>query len=155
MKVQEIMTQQVASCTPDADLASVAKLMWDRDCGVIPVLDAAGKVLAVVTDRDICIGVATKGRTASHVATREVMSGTLHACLPDDDIMVALETMKDVKVRRLPVIDQNGHLKGIVSLNDVVLRTKPRGAVPAEKVVDTLKSICEHRRPGELARATA
>ena len=150
MKVQEIMTQQVASCAPDSDLASVAKLMWDRDCGVIPVLDAAGRVLAVVTDRDICIGVGMKGRTASHIATREVMSATVHACLPDDDIVAALETMKDAKVRRLPVIDQNGHLKGILSLNDVVLRAKPRGAPSVEQVVDTLKSVCEHRRTGEL-----
>lgn len=155
MKVQEIMTPQVASCAPDSDLASVAKLMWDHDCGVIPVLDASGRVLAVVTDRDICIGVGTKGRTASHIAAREVMSGTLHACLPDDDIMVALETMKNSKVRRLPVIDQTGHLKGILSLNDVVLRTKPRGSPAADRVIDTLKSVCEHRQPVGLARATA
>ena len=155
MKVQEIMTQQVASCAPDTDLTSVAKLMWDRDCGVIPVVDAAGKVLAVVTDRDICIGVATKSRTASHIAAREVMSGTLHACLPDDDIMAALDTMKDAKVRRLPVIDQNGHLKGILSLNDVVLRAKPKGSPSAEKVVNTLKSVCEHRRLEEVVLAPA
>jgi len=153
VKVQEIMTQQVASCAPDTDLANVAKLMWDRDCGVIPVVDAAGRALAVVTDRDICMGVATKGRTASHIAAREVMSRTLHACLPEDDIMAALDTMKDSKIRRLPVIDQNGHLKGILSLNEVVLRAKPKGSPSIEKVVNTLKGICEHRRLEELAVA--
>jgi CBS domain-containing protein len=153
VKVQEIMTHQVASCAPDTDLTKVAKLMWDRDCGVIPVIDAAGRALAVMTDRDICMGVTTKGRTASHIAAREVMSRTLHACLPDDDVMTALDTMREAKVRRLPVIDQDGHLKGILSLNDVPLRAKPKGSPSVEKVVNTLKGICEHRRLDELAVA--
>ena len=155
MKVQDVMTTQVVSCGPESHLATVAGLMWDRDCGVVPVIDAAGKVTAVVTDRDICIGLATKGRTASHVAAREVMSSTLHACFPDDEITMALEMMKTSKVRRLPVIDGDGHLKGILSLNDIVLRSKPRAPSSPDRVVDALKSICEHRRDKELVRATA
>jgi len=155
MKVQDVMTTQVVSCGTETDLATVAGLMWDRDCGVVPVIDGAGKVLAVVTDRDICIGLATKGRTASHVAAREVMSSTLHACFPDDEITMALEMMKTSKIRRLPVIDGDGHLKGILSLNDIVLRSKPRAASSPDRVVDALKSICEHRRDKELVRATA
>jgi CBS domain-containing protein len=127
--------------------------MWDRDCGVIPVVDAAGQVVGVVTDRDICIGLATKGRTASHVAAREIMSRGLHTCLPGDDVAAALDVMKSAKVRRLPVIDRDGHLKGILSLNDVVLNTKRKGSPSAEKLVDALKAICEHRT--ELVEATA
>lgn len=153
MKVQDIMTRDVRSCGVDADVASVTKLMWDRDCGVIPVVDAAGQVVGVVTDRDICIGLATKGRSAAHVAAREVMSRGLHTYLPDDDVTAALDTMKTAKVRRLPVIDRDGHLKGILSLNDVVLHTKRRGSPSADYVLDALKSICEHR--SELVTATA
>lgn len=153
MKVQDIMTRDVAACAPDADVASVTKLMWDRDCGVIPVVDAAGQVAGMVTDRDICIGLATKGRTAAHVSAREVMSQGLHTCLPDDDVTAALDAMKAARVRRLPVIDRAGHLQGILSLNDIVLRTKRKASPSAEHVVDTLKSICEHR--SELLTATA
>ena len=153
MKVRDLMTSDVEACRPDTDLAAVARMMWDRDCGFIPVVDAAGVLCGVVTDRDICMGVATKGRTASHIAAREVMSRTLHACLPDDDVMAALDTMKEAKIRRLPVIDENGHLKGILSLNDAVLRVKPKGSPSVEKVVNTLKGICGHRRLEELALA--
>ena len=153
MKVQDIMTRDVASCSLDADVAGVTQLMWDRDCGAIPVVDTTGQVVGMVTDRDICIGLATKGRTAAHVSAREVMSRGLHTCLSDDDVAAALDAMKTAKVRRLPVIDRDGHLKGSLSLNDVVLHTKRKGSPSADSVVNALKSICEHR--SELLTATA
>ena len=81
------------------------------------------------------------------------MSRGLHTCLPDDGITAALDVMKTARVRRLPVIDQDGHLKGILSLNDVVLHTRRKGAPSTETVVDALKGICEHR--SELVAATA
>lgn len=155
MKVQEIMTRDVATCGPETDLATAARLMWDYDCGIIPIIDEVGTVLSVVTDRDICIGVATKGRTASHIAVREVASPTLHTCLADDDVSVALDTMKQFKIRRLPVIDRGGHLTGMLSLNDIVLHVKPKAAPTAAQFVDAVRTISGHRRLEAITVATA
>ncbi|RMF85681.1 MAG: CBS domain-containing protein, partial [Nitrospinota bacterium] len=76
MHVKEVMTSAVRSCRPETDLAAAAMLMWDGDCGVLPVIDQANKVLGVITDRDICMAVATKHRPASATTVGEVLSGT-------------------------------------------------------------------------------
>lgn len=145
MKVRDIMTTDVSSCQPEANLADVAKTMWDRDCGILPVVTSEGRVTGTITDRDICMAVATKGRTADRISVREVTAGSVYSCLADDETGVALETMKTRKVRRLPVVDEQGHLKGLLSINDIVLRANAkRGIAPAE-IVGALKGICEHR----------
>ena len=109
-----------------------------------------GRVIAMITDRDICIALATRGRVADRIAVREVAHGPVHTCVATDDTTTALQTMKMHKVRRLPVVDADGHIRGILSLNDVV--TNPGAASPA-KVVSALSSICEHRRPIAIAGA--
>jgi len=152
MKVQEIMTTGVKTCRPDDDLGTAAKIMWDWDCGIVPVTGGAGELLGVVTDRDICMAVATQGRTASAIRVGDVISEKVYACGPGQEINSALETMRTERVHRLPVIDSQGVLRGILSLNDVILRAearKPAGrteGVLYDRVMDALKSISEHRR---------
>ena len=146
MKVQELMTKEVRTCAPDSDLATVAQLMWDADCGSIPVVDSRAKVVGVITDRDICMAAATTGRSLRHIAVREVMSGHLHACFPTDDLATALATMSGSKVRRLPVIDQEGGLKGILSMNDLILASgAARNGLAPKDVVAALQAVSEHR----------
>jgi CBS domain-containing protein len=144
MKVREIMTTDAKSCRPETSLAEAVKLMWEADCGVLPIIGADRKVAGMITDRDICIAVATRGRTADRIAARDVTAGKAYTCSPDDDVVAALETMKAQKVRRLPVVDAEGRLKGVLSLNDIVTHA---GAATANQIVTTLTSICEHRRP--------
>ena len=145
MKVRDLMTSDVEACRPDTDLAAVARMMWDRDCGFIPVVDAAGALRGVVTDRDICIASATRRLLPEYMAANQVMTHPVHACLPDDEVSEALVAMKRFMVRRLPVIDVNGLLKGIVSINDIVIAAD-RGAGPDPKeIVSTLAAICAHR----------
>ena len=148
-KVKDVMTPDVRTCRPDASLAEATKEFWDADCGALPVVSDEGRVIGMITDRDICIAVATKGRTADRIAVREVTTNQAHTCLADDDIAVALQTMKTHQVRRLPVVDAEGHLRGILSLNDIVTRS---AAAPAQ-VMSTLAKICEHRRPTAIAGA--
>ena len=150
MRVRDVMTSDVRTCRPETNLADVVRHMWDGDCGALPVVNDEGRVTGMITDRDICIAVATRGRSADRIAVREVAQGHAYTCLPDDDATVALQTMKSHKIRRLPVVDAEGRLRGILSLNDVV--THAGAASPAE-VVSTLASICEHRRPVALAGA--
>lgn len=150
MKVQDVMTSNVGTCRPETNLAEAAMMMWDGDCGVLPVVDDQGKVVAMITDRDIAIAAATNDRPASHIAVHEAMSGTVSFVLPDEDIRTALKTMRHDKVRRLPVLDHDGHLKGLLSVNDIVCRAEePRGkTVPEityEEAMGTIKAICEHR----------
>jgi CBS domain-containing protein len=150
MKVRELMTSEVRTCRAETSLAEAVREMWEGDCGALPVVNDEGRVTGMITDRDICIALATRGRSADRVAVREVAQGHVHTCLRDDDATVALQTMKAHKIRRLPVVDAEGHVQGILSLNDVV--THAGSASPIE-VVNTLASICEHRRPTAIAGA--
>lgn len=152
MKVRDVMTGGVKSCGPDTNLAAAAMIMWESDCGAVPVLDDAGKVIGMITDRDICMAVVTKGREASRIAVGEVITGDVFSCRPEDDLSDALKTMRNERVRRLPVVDGDGELRGILSVNDVLLRAEVAGgkktpALSYAEAVDTLKSICEHRAP--------
>jgi CBS domain-containing protein len=147
MRVKELQTSDVTSCSGDTDLAAAAKIMWDCDCGVVPVVDNERKVIGVITDRDICIATATRSAVPSEIQARDVMSGQdLHSCGPDDDVRTALATMKRHRVRRLPVLDQQQRLVGIISINDLVMRAEcRRGAdVPGEEFLETLQAICAH-----------
>jgi len=150
MKVRKIMSSDVAACYPDTSLAAAAGLMWQYDCGVIPVIDRNQKVVGVITDRDICMAAAMTNRFASQIAVGEVMSGEVFACSPDDEIGQALATMQRRQVLRLPVVNQDGALQGILSMNDIVLRAEEgRGSksdgISYAEVINTRKVIGEPR----------
>jgi CBS domain-containing protein len=150
MKVQDIITSDVQCCGPDTNLAAAAKMMWDSDCGALPVLNVEGHVMGMITDRDICMAAATKNKPASDITVWETVSGKVYTCQPSDDVHTALDIMTREKVRRLPVVDEDGVLQGIVAMNDfVLLAADAKGAkapaVSYEDVVRTMKAISMHR----------
>ncbi len=150
-RVQDIMTSDVEACNATTDLAATAMVMWRRDCGFMPVVDTVTKkVVGAITDRDICMAVATKGRRASDIRVSEVISGKAYTCAPSDPIGKALDIMRAKRVRRLPVVDAQGTLTGVLSLNDVVLHTRAQsgetGTEP-EELLQTYQAICEHLQP--------
>ena len=152
MKIQEIMTRQVEACKPKTDLAAVSMTMWRRDCGIVPVIDDTRRVLGVVTDRDICMALATRHRRAEELTAQDVMGDRFYSVGPDDEVRVALETMRTRRVRRLPVVDVERRLQGIVSINDLVLHAHPSGAratpgISANDVLTTFQGICGHPLP--------
>ena len=150
MTVRDLMTIDVRTCRPDTNVAEAVREMWEGDCGALPVVSDDGRVAGIITDRDICIAVAPRGRPADRIAVREVVRDHVHTCLPEDDATAALQAMKRHKIRRLPVVDAEGHVRGMLSLNDIVTHA---GAASPIEVVSTLASICEHRR--EVATAGA
>jgi CBS domain-containing protein len=157
MKVHDVMTAHVQCCSPSTDLAAAAVMMFAGDYGALPVV-LEHKVIGILTDRDIAIALGTRGKRASEIPVREVMSTTMYACDPDDDIHTALKTLRREKVRRLPVIDSRGELQGIVSLNDVVLHAEHAHGKKApdltyDDVVSTFKAICEHHHPKGVEKA--
>jgi CBS domain-containing protein len=146
MKVKEIMTAEPKTCSPDTTLAAAANLLWEGDCGILPVVDE-GELVGVVTDRDMYIALATQNMVASQVRVGAVATKTLSTCEPEDDVQAALATMKKNRVRRLPVVGFGGTVLGIISMNDILLAAGPNKPVSNEEVVDTLRGICAHHHP--------
>jgi CBS domain-containing protein len=149
MTVKELQTSDVKACGRDTDLATVAKMMWDGDCGSVPVVGEDRKVIGIITDRDICIAAATRSKTPSEIRAGEVITGNgIHAVKPDDDVRVALRTMRKHRVRRLPVVDHQQRLTGILSINDLAMNTSSTlpDSVPAQEFLETLQAICAHEK---------
>jgi CBS domain-containing protein len=146
MKVKEIMTADPKTCTPDTTLASAASLMLDGDCGVLPVVDD-GELVGVVTDRDMFIALATRNERASALRVGAVATKTVATCEPEDDVHAVLATMKQKRVRRVPVVGFGGTVLGIISMNDILLAAGAKKPVRNEEVVDTLQAICGHHHP--------
>ena len=148
MKVRDIMTTAPETCGPKTNLASAAAHLWRADCGVLPVIDDDRRLIGIITDRDICIALGTRDRPASDVVVDEVMSSTVRTCRAEDDVSVALRLMKEHRVRRLPVVDDQGRLVGILSMNDMVLAAgQGPGAVKSTALLQALRAICTHNLP--------
>ena len=146
MKVTDIMTGEARTCSLSTNLAAAAALMLDGDCGILPVVED-GKLVGVVTDRDMYIALATRDARASEMTVGEVVQTPVYTCGPDDDVQAALETMKQHRVRRLPVEGFGGTIMGIVSINDIVLASGPRKPVREAEVVTAMQAICGHHHP--------
>lgn len=144
MKVADIMVRTAASCRGEANLGEAVEIMWNRNCGILPIVNSEGKVTSVITDRDICIALGTRNRLPGEIAVKDVAGSQLHFCKPEDEVHSALEKMGDGKVRRLPVINNAGKLEGILSMDDVVLHADIGDLArdpSAARVIKTLKAV--------------
>jgi CBS domain-containing protein len=146
VKVKDIMTTDVRTCTPETTVAEAARLMWDGDCGILPVIDD-GELIGVVTDRDMYIALATRNARASHLRVGAVVSKKPVTCAPEDSVQAAVAMMKEARVRRLPVVGFAGVLLGIVSMNDILLAVGRDETLDNEDVVAALQAICAHHHP--------
>jgi len=155
MKVKEIMTPNAKAIWLTESLADAAQLMWENDCGVLPIIKDGRKDIGMITDRDICMAAAMRDKNPSGVSVEEVMTGLVYSLDPEDEIDEALTAMQEHKIRRLPVINAEGELKGILSMNDIVLNARTKGDdIAYGDVVKTYQAICEHPVPA-TASATA
>ena len=150
MRVRDIMTAAPLTCGVTTNLAEVAHRMWQGDCGLIPVTGDDGQVLGVITDRDICIAAATRDRAPSYLRAASLVGREPICCRLADEAGVALKLMKQHRVRRLPVLDEEARLAGVISMNDIVLEQKPGSGVTAAEIVEALKGICAHHHPPAL-----
>ena len=155
MKVKEIMTPNAKAIWLTESLADAAQLMWENDCGALPIIKDGRKVVGVITDRDICMAAAMRDSNPSHVSVEEVMTGLVYSINPEDEIEQALKTMQEHRIRRLPVVNAEGELEGILSMNDVVIHAKRKGdSIAYRDVVKTYQAICQRPVPA-TASATA
>jgi len=146
MKVRDVMTNMALRCRPEANLGLATELMWKGDCGFLPVVDHEQRVVGVVTDRDICIALGTRGVPAGDVRVAEVMSREVCFCSPGDDIHAALQTMRGGRVHRLPVLTDAGKLAGVISIDDILLRTNLLSSnetpeISSKEIIETAQAI--------------
>ena len=147
MKTMDVMTREPRFVRVLDRLDAAARLLWDHDCGIAPVVDASGVLVGVITDRDLCMAAYTQGRALGDIAVSAVMSRSVRSCRPDDPLATVLQTMAEVQVHRLPVVDARGALVGIVSTNDLVRAAHGRpAAVDVAGVIRTLATIGAPRR---------
>jgi CBS domain-containing protein len=146
MTVKDVMTTRVATCRPEMNLAEATALMLDNDCAALPVLGKTGELAGIVTDRDVCIALGTRNVRSSELCVRDVIKDHTLVCKSSDDIHTALQTMRRGKIRRLPVVNDDALLKGIVSMDDVALNAerdaKMGSVISYEDVVTALQVIC-------------
>ena len=152
MRVREIMRREARFCHPWTPLAEAGRAMAEVGCGALPVVDLEQNVIGMVTDRDVCLALTASDRKASQVAVRELVHGDVLSCEAGDDIGDALAIMATCQVRRLAVLDEAGHLDGILSLDDVAVASRALGPHDYtgpfySDVAKTLKAICSHSLP--------
>jgi CBS domain-containing protein len=145
MRVRDIMTQPASTCTADTSAAIAGRRMAVALCGILPVIDARGKLIGVVTDRDLFLITAGARRSAANVGVHDAMTKKVVTCGPNDELATALATMRTYGLRRLPVVDLNGHLLGLLSIDDIVRWGVNGNGVTAADVVSALSDIVARR----------
>lgn len=118
MAIKDIMTSHPVYCTPETQIEAVARLMAERNCGEIPVCEE-GRVVGVITDRDIVMRTLAKGQDPVGVAVRDVMTPHVVTIRPTDSINRAVQLMEEHQLRRLPVVNDDGQLTGMVAQADL------------------------------------
>ena len=126
MKIKEAMTRDVRTIAPSDTIRQAAELMAEIDAGVLPVAES-DRMVGMITDRDIAIRAVGAGLGPDATA-RDVMSPEVKYCYEDDDVDEVCENMADQQIRRLPVIDRDKRLVGIVSLSDLAKRADTSAA---------------------------
>jgi CBS domain-containing protein len=157
MRITEIMSRDVHSCRPDHALDYAASQLWDHDCGSLPVCATDGegepRVIGMLTDRDICMAALFQGRPLHELKVADAMSREIRVAKLDDRPEDVEMLMREQRIRRVPVTDDDGGLVGIVSLADFARAARGRATSRRADVVSerdvghTLAVICEPGRP--------
>jgi CBS domain-containing protein len=149
-QVSQVMTRGVRSMAPTDTLVKAAQAMEELDVGVIPVCDG-DRLVGMVTDRDIVLRGVAQGLPVDQTPLREVMSDEPLSCFEDQPVEEVMDRMRDAQVRRVPVLDRERHLVGMLSLGDLAVKAGER----ADAVSDTLEGISEPAEPDRSGQSQA
>lgn len=137
IKCREIMSKNVSTAKSDASLQDVAKILRENDIGILPIVeDDTNKLIGLITDRDIVVRAVADGKSVTETSVGEVMTTELFTAKPEDFAFEAVRTMGDKQVRRVPIVDEEGVLQGIVSMADVALEMEDE-----KEIAETLEEI--------------
>ncbi|HSQ67308.1 MAG TPA: CBS domain-containing protein [Polyangiaceae bacterium] len=150
MNISEVMTRNVRSCSAGDHLDYAARLMWENDCGCVPVVDGEGRVTAMLTDRDICMAAYTQNQPLSQIPVSTASSRGVFFARAGDSVETAERLMQMKQVRRIPIVDDDQHLVGILSLNDLAraqhsFGRKAHNGLSTDSIADTIAAIGEPR----------
>ena len=143
MRVDDLMQREPRVTHPAATLEEAGRTMAEAGCGFLPVLDDAGQVVGVLTDRDVCLALCTRDLLPSETVVSEVMSGVVWTCGASEDLAAVLRRMSERRVRRLPVLRSDGELAGVLSLDDVLALAEGTLGVSGQP---TLSDVAAARR---------
>lgn len=148
MRIDQLMSREVHYCSPTDTLDTAAAVMWQHDCGCVPVCSGDGtpEVVGMVTDRDICMCALFQGKPLRELQVADAMSREVYACRPNDRPVEVERVMRTRQVRRVPVTDRRGRLVGIVSLADFARDGGQSSESVAPEVGETLAAICAPAR---------
>lgn len=164
MKVEQIMARNVRRCAPDDTLDVPARMMWDGDIGCVPVTTSSPggehTVVGMLTDRDITMAAYTQGRPLHAIRVATAMSRTVCSCHPSDPVSLAVKILEMNQLHRLPVIEGDMQLVGILSLADVAREAKremhhARRTMADFRVAEAVEAISQPRHSRELIAAGA
>ena len=159
MKVRELMSTDVKSCPEYSTLNTAAQIMWDNDIGCLPVVDGEGRIIGMLTDRDICMSAYLEGVPLTGAGVTQAMSKRVISCRPEDEIAVAERLMRENQVHRLPVLDPEGRVVGVISLNDIAreaareAQSKAAREVTDAEIAQALAAVCAPRHRSVEAHA--
>lgn len=138
------MTKSVGVCGINDSLAKAVEIMWQKDCGIVPVVSEKSKVIGTITDRDVAVSVFLQNKAAFEIRTGDVINGKVLTCSSKDKIEKVLKTMKKHQIKRLPIVGKKNKLEGIVSITDILLASKKDKKLQ-KKVLKTLEAIAKPR----------
>ena len=146
MRIKEVMSQPTVTCPTSAALDAPARLMWEFDCGMIPVVGDDGRLAGLLTDRDICLAAYMHRKPLHLIPVTKVMVKQVISAHPDDTVESAEHLMRDNHIRRLPVIDKDGRPAGVVSIDDLArLAARTKKGVADRELVETMAAVSRPR----------
>jgi CBS domain-containing protein len=155
MRAQDLMSHPAVTCHVNDPLTVAASLMWEHDCGALPVVRDGGELAGMITDRDICMAAFTQGRRLDEILVNTAMANHVISAHPDESLDEIEDQMAAHQVRRLPVVDGDGKPIGILSINDLAIESSQpdtRMMNGPSKVVRTLAAIGRSRAPKRRQR---
>lgn len=147
MKIQKLMSAPAIQCQSTDTLNSAAQLLWEHDCGALPVTDSDGKLVGIVTDRDICMAAYTTGRALAEIPVVSTMAKQVYSCQAGEPVVVAERLMRDHQIRRIPVVDSENRPIGMLSLNDVARHAASSRRMDGAEhsLTQTMAAVCALR----------
>jgi CBS domain-containing protein len=152
MKVKDVMTQSAVCCSTETNVGAAVELLWVNNYGMLPVVGNDRRIQGVVTDRDIAIAMGTRNRLPGELTVGEIATTNVVTCKPEDEIHEALQTMAEKRVRRLPVVSNEGIPEGILSIDDIIThgdlgKWQGRCELSGEEIIRALKKLYGKKSP--------
>jgi CBS domain-containing protein len=151
MRAKEIMTKDPDCLSGDDTARRAAQVMRDRDCGCVPIVDGAGKVIGIVTDRDLAVRGIAAGKD-TNTKLNDLMTPVATTCSPDDDLRDVEQKMAELQVRRIPIVDAAGRCLGIISQADIALAAGRNSTVTDREIALVVEQISQPNGRGTGGR---